>query len=104
KTVRQQYRTQFQALNQSVKSSVGARQNGQRPDSTARVAVRQRREQARTQELALMTKLRGDLRNALNPENRARFDANAAQIQARLAKRGAPGKAGLRRGKVGTGN
>jgi hypothetical protein len=46
----------------------------------------------RTQAMQLRTAERNELRAALSPENRTKFDANAAKMKARMQKRMAQGK------------
>ena len=86
KTVREQFKPQREAMR-------AARQRG---DTAAVRALMEKNGPAeRTAFQRIADAQRNDLRAALSPENRAKFDTNAAQMQKRMAKRA--GKHGGRR-------
>lgn len=87
KNVNAKYAPQLKAIREQFK--------GQKIAKGDTAAMRQRRE-ANAPKREAMQKLmlaeRADLRNALTPANQAKFDANAKQMQERLAKRAEKGK------------
>ena len=103
KAVREKYASQNKALREQLKPQLqAAREARQRGDTAAlrnfRTQALARRDQAKKQ----LAAERLDLRAALTPANQAKFDANLAQVEKRLAKHagkaGKPGRAvGLRK-------
>jgi hypothetical protein len=97
KTVRAKYAPQMKALREQNKPEAEAmRAARQRGDTAAVRALREKDAPQRQAERAQAQKLfqaeRADLRAALAPANQAKFDANAQQLQQRMAQRGEKGK------------
>jgi len=89
KNVNAKYAPQMKALREQYKT-------GGKIAKGDTAAMRQRREANAPQREALkkiMLAQRADLRGALSPENQAKFDANAKQMEEHFAKRGEKGKA-----------
>jgi protein CpxP len=86
--VGQRYRTQFQAIRQSMRPDFeAARAARQRGDTAAARAAFARTADERAQLAALTERMRADARAALAPEHRAQFDANVARLKERMANR-----------------
>ena len=102
KAVHQKYAAQMKAINQQYKPQhEQIRAARQRGDTAAVRSLMAQNSGERDQMRSLMTAERSDIRNALTTENQAKFDANAANMKKRMAKRfgkgrfnGAPGTSG----------
>ena len=91
KNVNAKYAPQMKALREQSKPQMQAMRDARQRGDTA--AVRTLRQQAMSQrgqqmqgQKQLFEAQRNDLRNALSPANQAKFDANVAQAQQRMAK------------------
>ncbi len=82
KAIREQYKPQHDQIR-------AARQRG---DTAAIRSLMAQNSGERDQTRSLMTAERNDLRGALTPENQAKFDANAATMKKRFAKRFGKGR------------
>ena len=88
KAVRQKYAAENKTLRQQLKPQLeAARAARQKGDTAALKALRTQNEGAREQTKKLLEAERHDLRAALTPDNQAKFDANVAQLQQRVANR-----------------
>ena len=88
KAVREKYQPQFKSLRESLKpSGQAARAARQRGDTAAVRAEWQKTASQREEAQKLAEQVRAEYRNALTPENQAKFDANATQLKTRLATR-----------------
>ena len=88
KAVREKYAPQMKALREQMKPQLQQSRDARQRGDTAALknlwnASTGQREQARK----LAEAERNDFRNALAPENRAKFDANVTQLEQRVAKR-----------------
>jgi hypothetical protein len=96
KAVRAKYATQMKAIrNQYKPQNEQIRAARQRGDTAAVRALMQQNSAERDQMQTLLKSERAELRAALTADNQAKFDANAAALQKRLAKHA--GKARLHR-------
>ena len=88
KAVREKYAPQMKALREQMKPQLQqARQARQRGDTASLKNLWNASAAQRDQARKLLEAERNDLRNALAPANRAKFDANVTQLQQRVAKR-----------------
>ena len=86
KSVRSQYAAQTKALREQFKPQMqAARDARQRGDSAALKDLWQRSADQREQAKQLLVAERNDLRAALTPANRVKFDANVAAFEKRVA-------------------
>ncbi|HXT15924.1 MAG TPA: Spy/CpxP family protein refolding chaperone [Gemmatimonadaceae bacterium] len=92
KAVRQKYAPQMKALRAQFKPQIEqARQARQRGDTAAMKNLWAQSSAQRGQAKKLRDAERNDLRNALSPDNRAKFDANVTKVEQRVAQRAAKG-------------
>jgi hypothetical protein len=88
KAVREKYAPQMKALREQMKPQLQqARQARQRGDTASLKNLWNASAAQRDQAKKLLEAERNDLRNALEPANRAKFDANVTQLEQRVAKR-----------------
>ncbi|HEX4683452.1 MAG TPA: hypothetical protein VH277_12120 [Gemmatimonadaceae bacterium] len=92
KAVHEKYAPQMQALRAQARPQMEQERAARQRGDTAALknlwnAAAPQREQSRK----LLAAERNDLRNALEPQNRSRFDANATQLEQRVAKRESKG-------------
>jgi Spy/CpxP family protein refolding chaperone len=88
RTVGEKYRTQFQAIRESMRPDMDAsRAARQRGDTVAARIAYARTADERTQLAALAERMHADARAALAPEHRAQFDTNIARVKERRANR-----------------
>lgn len=86
--VGQRYRAQFQSIRESMQPDLkAARDARQRGDTAAARAAFARTADERARLQTLMERMQGDVRTALAPEHRARFDANVTRMKERMANR-----------------
>ena len=106
KTIRQQHAQDLKSQRGGLKPDAQAiRDARQRGDTAALRAERQKMAPQREQMQKLAQQLRGEYRTALTPENRAKFDANVAKLESRVAQRGQDGgPRGRRPGRIGKGH
>jgi Spy/CpxP family protein refolding chaperone len=89
KAVNAKYESQFKALRKQYQpQDQQLRAAHQRGDTAAVRSLMQQTAGQRDQMRSLMETQRTDLRNALTPDNQAKFDANVATMKQRFAKRG----------------
>ena len=92
KAVREKYAPQMKALREQMKPQLQqARAARQRGDTASLKSMWNASAGQRDQIKKLAEAERNDFRNALAPQNRARFDANVSQLEQRAAKRAAQG-------------
>jgi Spy/CpxP family protein refolding chaperone len=102
RAVGEKYRTQAQAIRQSMRPDIeAARAARQRGDTAAARTAFERTADERAQLTALRERMQGELRAALVPEHRAQFDANVARMKERMANRREGDGWGGRRGRRG---
>jgi protein CpxP len=88
RTVGEKYRSQFQAIRQSMRPDMeAARAARQRGDTAGARAAIARTADKRVQFTALAERMYADARAALAPEHRAQFDTNVARVKERRANR-----------------
>lgn len=89
KAVHAKYAAQEKALREQMKPQIQAMRDArQRGDTAAMRTLRDGSSGTRKQMMQLSKSERNDLRSALGSENQAKFDANAANVRKRFAKRG----------------
>lgn len=89
KSVREKYATQTKAQRETMRPQMDAmREARQRGDTAAMRAAREKMQQHRTQNLALVEQAQRDMRAVLTPEHQAQFDKNLAEMKERMARRG----------------
>jgi Spy/CpxP family protein refolding chaperone len=92
KAVREKYAPQMKALRQQMKPELQqVRQARERGDTASLKNLRNASAPQRDQARKLLEAERNDFRNALAPQNRAKFDANVTRLDQRVAKRSAQG-------------
>jgi LTXXQ motif family protein len=102
KNVHAKYEAQTKALREQFKPQMkAAREARQRGDTAALKNMRSQMVAQREQTKKLLEAERTDLRGALAPEHRAQFDANAKQIEQRVAQRA--NREGKKRGRASAG-
>jgi protein CpxP len=95
KTVREKYAAQMKATREQSKPDMQAMRDArQRGDSAALKALWQKGAAQREQNKQMMQAERNDLRAALTPANQAKFDANVAAFEKKVAERAKDGKNG----------
>jgi Spy/CpxP family protein refolding chaperone len=95
KAVHQKYAAQMKAINQQYKpQNEQIRAARQRGDTAAVRSLMAQNSGERDQMRSLMTAEQNDIRNALTPDNQAKFDANVANMKNRMAKRFGKGRNG----------
>ena len=88
KNVQAKYAPQMKAVREQLKPQTqAAREARQRGDTAALKAMWQKSAAEREQIKTLLDSEKNDLRAALTPANQAKFDANAKQLEQRVAKR-----------------
>ena len=88
KAVNEKYAPQMKALREQSKPQMQqAREARQRGDTAALKNLWNASAPQREQAKKLLEAERNDLRNALEPQNRNKFDANVTQLEQRVAKR-----------------
>jgi Spy/CpxP family protein refolding chaperone len=99
KNVQAKYAPQMKALREQAKPQLqAAREARQRGDTAAVKAMWEKSAAQREQTKQLLVAERSDLRTALTPANQAKFDANVAALEKRVAERAQDfGKHGGRR-------
>ena len=95
KTVREKYAAQMKATREQSKPDMQAMRDArQRGDTAALKALWQKGAAQREQNKQMMQAQRNDLRAALTPANQAKFDANVAAFEKKVAERAKDGKNG----------
>ena len=88
KTVNEKYRTQYQAIRESLKPVLKAAQEArQRGDTVAARAAFERTKTGREKMQALMQQQRTEVRALLTPEQQKTFDTNVQQLKERAGDR-----------------
>ena len=101
KAVQAKYASQMKALRQQSKPDMQAMRDArQRGDTAALKALWQKGAAQREQNKQVLEAERNDMRAALTPDNRTKFDANAATLDKKLAAHRNGGKHGIRRAPV----
>jgi Spy/CpxP family protein refolding chaperone len=99
KSVREKYAPQMKALREQAKPQLqAAREARQKGDTAALKQLWANSSAQREQTKQLMNAERTDLRAALTPDNRAKFDANVQQLEQRLSKRADKARDGWKKG------
>jgi len=95
KTVQEKYQAQFKSIRESMKPQFeAARAARQKGDTVAAKAAFEKTAGDRAKLESLMEQSRNEMRAALTPEHQKLFDANAAKMKDRMAKRGGEGREG----------
>jgi Spy/CpxP family protein refolding chaperone len=98
KAVREKYASQMKAVREQSKPDMQAMRDArQRGDTAALKALWQKGAAQREQNKQVMQAERNDMRAALTPANQAKFDANVATFEKKLADGGKGGKRGIKR-------
>jgi len=96
-TVQAKYAPQMKAMREQSKPDMQAMRDArQRGDTAALKALWQKSASARAQNKQVMEAERNDMRAALTPTNQAKFDANVAAFDKKLAEHAKPGKHGIK--------
>jgi len=98
KVVRQKYAAQMKATREQAKPDMQAMRDArQRGDTAALKALWQKGTAQRAQTNQVMLAERNELRAALTPANQAKFDANVAAFEKKVAEHGKNGKRHIKR-------
>ena len=98
KAVQQKYAAQMKATREQARPDMQAMRDArQRGDSAALRALREKGAAQREQMMQVMQAQRSDMRAALTPENQAKFDANVAAFEKKVADHSKDGKRGIKR-------
>jgi len=98
KVVREKYAAQMKTTREQSKPDMQAMRDArQRGDTAALKALWQKGAAQREQTKQVMLAERNELRAALTPANQAKFDANVAAFEKKVAEHGKGGKRGIKR-------
>jgi Spy/CpxP family protein refolding chaperone len=98
KAVQQKYAAQMKATRERSKPDMQTMRDArQRGDTAALKALRDKGAAQREQMKQVMQAQRADMRAALTPENQAKFDANVAAFEKKVADHAKNGKRGIKR-------